>query len=76
MLMLHVQWQDGPEGRRVTPTPPLWQVVVCLTGASVSMAAAVYFAGQQQLPIALTGTALFVTLGGLGFELARRRGQH
>jgi hypothetical protein len=76
MLMLHVEWQNGPEGPPVTPTPPLWQVVLCLTGASVAMAVAVYFAGQQQLPIALTGTALFVTLGGLGFELARRRSQH
>jgi hypothetical protein len=37
------------------------------------MAAALYFAGQQQTPIALVGTALFVALGGLAFELARRR---
>jgi hypothetical protein len=37
------------------------------------MAAALYFAGQQQTPIALVGTTLFVALGGLAFELARRR---
>jgi lysozyme family protein len=53
--------------------PALWHVVACLTGAVAAMAAALYFAGQQQTPIALTGTALFVALGGLGFELASRR---
>ena len=37
------------------------------------MSAALYFAGQQQTPIALVGTTLFVGLGGLSFELARRR---
>jgi hypothetical protein len=76
MLMLQVEWHEGPEGPPVTPTPPLWPVVLCLTAASTAMAVAVYFAGQQQLPIAMTGTAVFVTLGGLGFELARRRSQH
>jgi len=34
---------------------------------------AVYFGGNGQLPLAMTGTGLFVLLGGLGFELARRR---
>jgi hypothetical protein len=37
------------------------------------MVAAVYFGGHGQLPLAMTGTALFVILGGVGFELARRR---
>ena len=37
------------------------------------MAAGVYFGGHGQLPPALAGTALFVLLGGLTFELARRR---
>jgi hypothetical protein len=37
------------------------------------MSAALYFAGQSQTPIALVGTMLFVGLGGLSFELARRR---
>ena len=38
-----------------------------------AMAGAVYFGGNGQLPLAMTGTILFVFLGGLGFELARRR---
>jgi hypothetical protein len=37
------------------------------------MAAAVDFGGNGQTPLAMTGTALFVILGGVGFELARRR---
>ena len=37
------------------------------------MAAAVYFGGNGQLPLAMTGTVLFVILGGVGFELARAR---
>lgn len=53
--------------------PALWQVAACLGGAVAAMGAALYFAGQQQTPIALTGTTLFVMLGGFGFELARRR---
>ena len=57
-----------------TPSrPPLWQVAVTALGAVAAMSAAVYFAGQQQTPIALVGTTLFVALGGFSFELARRR---
>lgn len=56
-----------------TSRPPGWQVAACAIGSVASMAAALYFAGQQQMPIALVGTALFVALGGLAFELARRR---
>lgn len=41
--------------------------------AALAIAGAVYFGGHGQLPLAMTGTALFVLLGGLGFELARRR---
>jgi hypothetical protein len=41
--------------------------------AAGAMAGAVYFGGNGQLPLAMTGTILFVFLGGLGFELARRR---
>lgn len=44
-----------------------------LLAAATSMAAAVYFGGNGQMPQAMTGTALFVILGGVGFELARRR---
>jgi len=54
-------------------TPPLWQVVATALAAVASMVAALYFAGQQLTPIALIGTTLFVGLGGLSFELARRR---
>jgi len=41
--------------------------------AVASMAAAVYFGGTGRTPLAMIGTVLFVTLGGLAFELARRR---
>jgi hypothetical protein len=37
------------------------------------MSAAVYFAGTGRLPLAMTGAGLFVLLGGITFELARRR---
>lgn len=53
--------------------PPFWQVVATALAAVASMVAALYFAGQQLTPIALIGTTLFVGLGGLSFELARRR---
>ena len=46
---------------------------MCGTLAVVSMAAAVYFGGTGHLPLAMIGTVLFVGLGGLTFELARRR---
>jgi hypothetical protein len=48
-------------------------VALCAILATVSMAAAVYFGGTGRTPIALGGTLLFVILGGLTFELARRR---
>lgn len=48
-------------------------VIAVLLAATTSMAAAVYFGGNGQLPLAMIGTALFVILGGVGFELARRR---
>ena len=53
--------------------PPVAAVYAVLSLAAVSMAAAVYFGGSGQLPLAMTGVALFVILGGVGFELARRR---
>jgi hypothetical protein len=53
--------------------PPASLVYGVLSLAVFSMAAAVYFGGSGQLPLAMTGAALFVILGGLGFELARRR---
>jgi hypothetical protein len=53
--------------------PSIGQVTACAVGAAVSMIAGVYFGGQGQLPPALAGAGLFVLLGGLTFELARRR---
>jgi hypothetical protein len=53
--------------------PPAWAVAACAAGSGLSMIAAVYFGGQGQLPVAMTGSALFVLLGGLAFDLARRR---
>lgn len=44
-----------------------------LSMAAAAMAGAVYFGGTGHLPLAMTGTVLFVALGGLGFDLARRR---
>jgi hypothetical protein len=53
--------------------PSQASVVAVLTTAAACMAAAVYFGGNGQVPLAMTGTVLFVILGGVGFELARRR---
>jgi hypothetical protein len=48
-------------------------VAICAILAAVSMIVAVYFAGTGRTPLALGGTLAFVLLGGLAFELARRR---
>ena len=48
-------------------------VATCGALAVVSMAVAVYFGGTGRVPLAMIGTVLFVALGGLTFELARRR---
>jgi hypothetical protein len=53
--------------------PPASAVYAVLALAAVAMAAAVYFGGTGHLPLAMTGAGLFVILGGVGFELARRR---
>jgi hypothetical protein len=53
--------------------PTTGQVAACAIGAIISIAAGVYFGGHGQLPPAMAGTLLFVLLGGLTFELARRR---
>lgn len=53
--------------------PPASAVYAVLSLAAVSMAAAVYFGGTGHLPLAMTGVVMFVILGGVGFELARRR---
>jgi hypothetical protein len=48
-------------------------VAICAILAALSMAVAVYFGGTGRTPLALGGTLLFVLLGGVAFELARRR---
>ena len=53
--------------------PPASLVTAVLSLAGLAMAAGVYFGGTGQLPLAMTGALLFVILGGVGFELARRR---
>jgi hypothetical protein len=53
--------------------PPAAAVYAVLALAALSMAAAVFFGGNGHLPLAMTGAVLFVILGGVGFELARRR---
>jgi 4-hydroxybenzoate polyprenyltransferase len=58
---------------QVAAKPPAWWVYLVLGMATTAMIAGVYFGGRGQLPLAMTGTGLFVVLGGLGFDLARRR---
>lgn len=53
--------------------PSAGLVAACAIGSALSMAVGVYFGGTGRLPLALVGAALFVLLGGLTFELARRR---
>ena len=53
--------------------PSAASVMICACLACASMVAAVYFGGTGRIPLALIGTTLFVLLGGLAFELARRR---
>lgn len=56
-----------------TTKPPKVLVAGVLLLAAAAIAAGVYFGGRGQLPLAMTCTVLFVALGGVGFELARRR---
>ena len=53
--------------------PSATAVALCACLAVVSMAAGVYFGGTGRLPLAMVGAGLFVLLGGVAFELARRR---
>ena len=48
-------------------------VASCGVVAVVAMGLAVYFGGTGRTPLAMIGTVLFVVLGGVTFELARRR---
>ena len=56
-----------------TNKPSAAMVGAVLSMAVLSMVAAVYFGGTGHLPLAMTGSVLFVLLGGFGFELLRRR---
>ncbi len=53
--------------------PSAGLVAACAIGSALALMAGVYFGGTGRLPLALTGTAVFVLLGGIAFELARRR---
>jgi hypothetical protein len=57
----------------VKARPSLLLITVILVSAAVAMAAGVYFGGTGRTPLAMIGAVLFVALGGVGFELARRR---
>lgn len=59
--------------RPMASKPSGVSVALCAILAALSMAVAVYFGGTGQTPLALGGTLLFVLLGGVAFELARRR---
>jgi hypothetical protein len=59
--------------RSMGSKPSVAAIVMCAVLAAASMSAAVYFGGTGRTPLALGGTLLFVMLGGLAFELARRR---
>ena len=48
-------------------------VAVCACLAIVSIAAGVYYGGTGRTGLAVIGATMFVLLGGLAFELARRR---
>ena len=53
--------------------PSVAALVLCACLAVASIVAGVYFGGTGRLPLAMVGATLFVVLGGVAFELARRR---
>lgn len=57
----------------MTTRPSIVLIITVLVAAAASMTAAVYFGGTGRTPLAMIGTIVFVGLGGLAFELARRR---
>lgn len=59
--------------RPMASKPSGASVALCAILAVLSMSFAVYFGGTGRTPLALGGTLLFVILGGVAFELARRR---
>ena len=73
VLMRHFHEAPMPPSSSSDSRPAAWLVVATALGAVAAMGAALYFVGQGLTPIALVGATLFVMLGGLAFELARRR---
>jgi hypothetical protein len=65
----------SPSGynRSMGSKPSVAAIALCALLAVASMTVAVYFGGTGRTPLAMVGTVLFVMLGGLAFELARRR---
>jgi hypothetical protein len=57
----------------LAPKPPLALIIAVFVAAALSMTAAVYFGGTGRTPLAMLGTLMFIALGGLAFELTRRR---
>ncbi len=66
-------WYNSETMTSHAAKPSAGLVAGCTAATFVSMAAGLYFGGSGNMPIALTGTALFILFGGLTFELARRR---
>jgi hypothetical protein len=55
------------------PKPSAAVIGACALLSGAAMVAGVYFAGTGRLPLAMAGAAIFVILGGVTFELARKR---
>ena len=56
------------------PAKPSAAVIgACALLSGAAIIAGVYFAGTGRLPLAMAAAAMFVILGGVTFELARRR---
>ena len=70
-LLIRLAPEDYNRPMASKPSGPA--VVICAILAVVSMGFGVYFGGTGRTPLAMAGTLLFVLLGGLAFELARRR---
>ena len=66
-------WGGSKMSSEMPSKPSAALVTVCGSIAVAAMAAAVYFGGTGRVPLAMLGTVTFVLLGGLTFELARRR---
>lgn len=59
--------------RDMSAKPSAGLVIGCFVGAAAVMLAGVYLGGTGHVPAAMVTVVLFILLGGVGFELARRR---